>query len=197
MNGASQSRSPFFFCLRFLLYVIVLVVLWWEFVPVYGMLLIQAAGGILKYLLGVPITHGYVKTSGILNTNSLLVFGVEFRESSLAVVKLITNVPPYVALILATPDLGWRRKLKVTLAGLLILCVGHVLYLLYALKFQLAASGEQGVLPEISSAIVQFYLTLPFLLWIVFAYWDRIAGYLAANAEAQETAKATKPEDAR
>jgi hypothetical protein len=33
---------------------------------------------------------------------------------------------------------------------------------------------------EVPTAVVQFFLTLPFLLWIAFAYWDKIASSAGA-----------------
>ncbi|MBI3118799.1 MAG: hypothetical protein HYZ00_08945 [Candidatus Hydrogenedentes bacterium] len=185
--AATRARgSVVLFCLRFLVFVGVFVVVWWLLLPVYGWLLVQASGSVLRFVLHVPITYGDIKTSGILNTRSLLVFGVDQHEKALPIALLVTNVPPYLALVLATAGLTWARRLKIIVWGVGILALGHVLFIVYALKFVLSAQAGAAVpqqLGDIPTAVAQFYLTLPFLLWIIFAYWDRLTAYLDSDFE--------------
>lgn len=158
------------FCLRFLAYIIVLVILWWLLLPAYGQLLLQVTGITLRHLLGVAIEAGRVEASGMLNTGTKIVFTIAGHERSMHIALLATNVPPYVALVLATVGLALRRRIRILLYGCGILCGFHALFIIVALRFQdilLKAS-------EIPTAIILFFLTLPFMLWIVFAYWDRI-----------------------
>jgi hypothetical protein len=186
METLTRRRSVMLFCLRFLVLVVVLVVLWWLFLPVYGLLLVQSSGAILKLLFSAPIDYGQIRPEGILNTKSLLVFGIGGRESSLPIALLVTNVPPYLALVLATLGLTWRRRLLILFYGVAILVIGHIVFLVYALEFQLsarAAGAASAHMAEIPIALGQFFLTLPFLLWIVFAYWERLAGYFGEEEE--------------
>ncbi len=153
--------------LRFLALAAFLVPLWWLLVPVYGWLLVQGCGVVLRSLLGMPITAGTIEVSGILNTESLLVLYVDDQATRMKFVQLVTNLPPLVALVLATPGLVWRRRLGALLLGGALLCLGHVLFIILALRFSDALQQR----PEIPTALAQFSLTLPFLLWIMLAYW--------------------------
>ncbi len=76
------------------------------------------------------------------------------------------------ALVLATKGLRLVRRLRILLYGCGILMVGHVLFIVVLMRFQEALKSAS----EVPTAVMQFYLTLPFLLWIVFAYWDRLVG---------------------
>lgn len=160
------------FGLKFCLAMLILAPLWWLCLPAYGWLLVQACGSLLKGLFGMPVLAGRVDVRGILNTESLLVFYVGDRERLMQFALLVTNLPPFIALVLATPALHWPRRLKITLAGTAILVAIHGLYVVVALRFStlLAANGE------VSTAISQFFLTLPFVLWIALAYWGRDEG---------------------
>jgi exosortase/archaeosortase family protein len=162
-----------FFCLKFLVIVVVLVVAWWSLLPVYGYFLLQASGAILRHVMGVPILAGWIETGGVLNTDSWMYFRIEgVNDKKTALALLITNLPPYLALVLATPGLRWVRRLLILIYGCAILVAGHILFLVVVLRFQ-EALREYSELP---TAVMQFYLTLPFLLWIVFAYWQRLLG---------------------
>ncbi|HDP35853.1 MAG TPA: hypothetical protein ENN29_12185 [Candidatus Hydrogenedentes bacterium] len=83
---------------------------------------------------------------------------------------LVTNLPPYVALVLATAGLAWKKRARILVYGCAILIFFHVLFIILALRFQDAMLQVS----EIPTAVTQFFLTLPFMLWIVFAYWERI-----------------------
>src|SRR5690606_17923879 len=139
MEETVRRRSLILFCLRFLGLVSVLVVLWWLLLPLYGKLLAEVAGMMLRLVFAVPVEYSEIRADGILNTRSLLVMAVEGRESAMPIAMLVTNVPPYLALVLATLGLGLRRRIAVLIYGTSILAAGHVLFLVYALRFQLAA----------------------------------------------------------
>lgn len=178
------------FSLRFLLFVVVLVAGWWLLLPAYAYLLVQVSGGLLRYLLGMEIRAGYVAAEGLLNTETRLVFHTASLERALPVGLLVTNLPPYVALVLATKGLALARRLRILLYGCGILVAGHVLFIVVLMRFQEALKTAS----EVPTAVMQFYLTLPFLLWIVFAYWDRLTGATPEIApEAEENG--TMPED--
>ncbi len=170
MSTKNGRWSVTLFCVKFLVFVIVLVVLWWLVLPYYGQALIQLAGAPLKYVLGMPIESGHIDADGMLNTNTVLTFVVNGHFRGMPIALLVTNLPPYVALVLATAGLGWKRRLRILAYGCGILCFFHVGFIVVALRFQ--DTMEQ--VSEIPTAVAQFFLTMPFMLWIVFAYWDRI-----------------------
>ncbi len=155
------------FAIRFLLASLLLVPLWWIAVPAYGWLLVQGCGTLLRSLFGMNITAGNIEVAGIMNTESLLTLYVGERPTSMKFVQLITNVPPFIALVLATPGLTLRRRAIALILGCAILCGGHALFIIIALRF--VAAFQHGT--EIPTAVAQFFLTLPFLLWIMLAYW--------------------------
>ena len=158
---------------KFCAALLVLAPLWWLCLPGYGWLLVQGCGALLKNIAAMPITAAHVDVRGILNTESRLVFYIGDRERLMKFALLVTNLPPFIALVIATPALSIRRKLGITLAGTALLVAVHAIYILIALRFgaQLAANGQ------VSTAMSQFFLTLPFLLWIAMAYWNKAVGY--------------------
>jgi hypothetical protein len=169
MSEYRGIRPILVFVLRFSIASSILLPLWWLAAPTYGWLLIQGCGTVLRTVLGVPVTAGHIDVSGIMNTESTLVLYVGERTSTMKFVHLISNFPPFVALILATPRLGLGRRVSSIFLGGTVLCGGHALFIVLALRF---AAPLQRV-PEIPSAAAQFFLTLPFLLWVVLAFWQR------------------------
>lgn len=169
MKRQSTLRFLILFAAKFLLLSLVLVPLWWLCIPGYGWLLVQGCGSVLKYVLGVPVLAGHIEAKGILNTGSELVFYLKDREPHMEIALLVTNLPPYVALVLATPGLTWRRRLRVIAGGCALLVAFHAVFIVVMLRFgpQMHSAGE------LPTAVSQFFLTLPFLLWIVLAYWGR------------------------
>ena len=172
MTRTLPWRMLVVFGAKFCLALLVLAPLWWLCLPAYGWLLVQGCGSLLKWGLGMPILAGHVDVRGILNTESLLTFYVGNREQHMKFALLVTNLPPFLALVIATPVLRWKQRLSIAASGAAILVAGHVLYVMVALRFGniLAANSE------VATAISQFFLTLPFLLWIAMAYWNRHEG---------------------
>lgn len=158
---------------KFCAAMVVLAPLWWLCLPGYGWLLVQGCGALLKNFAGMPVTAAHVQVQGILNTESQLVFYIGDRERLMKFALLVTNLPPFIALVMATSTLSFRRKITITLAGTALLVAVHAIYIMIALRFGalLAANGE------ISTAMSQFFLTLPFLLWIVMAYWNKAVDF--------------------
>ncbi|HNT89346.1 MAG TPA: hypothetical protein PKL84_15900, partial [Candidatus Hydrogenedentes bacterium] len=155
------------FCRNFIELTLLLSVAWWWLLPYYGYAIAQLSAGVLLNGLDVPIEAARIDPNGILNTESALVFVLDGHELRLAVALLITNMAPYLALVLATPGLRVVRRLVILVAGAAVLFGGHVAFIVLALYFREAIAAA----PHIPHAIAQFYLTLPFLLWIVLAYW--------------------------
>lgn len=169
MNRPFPWRMLIAFGAKFCLALLVLAPLWWLCLPGYGWILVQGCGSIARWVLGVPVVAGHVAVDGVLHTESELVFYVGDRVRAMKFALLVTNFPPYLALVLATPGITRLRRLRILLAGSAILVAGHLVYVLVALRF-----GEVlAAYDEVSTAMAQFLLTLPFLLWIVMAYWKR------------------------
>lgn len=170
MNTPKERGSVLLFCLKFVVFVTALVVLWWMILPWYGKALLQITGMPLRYLLSMPIESGSIKAGGVLNTNTILTFVVEGHNRHMPIALLVTNLPPYVALVLATAGITLKRRLLILLYGVSILCFFHAAFIIIALRF----FGTMHLGNEVPTAVAQFFLTLPFMLWIVFAYWDRL-----------------------
>lgn len=163
------------FVVKFLVGIVVLVAIWWQLaLPVYGALLGNVSGLIARVLLGVPVENSFLIAQGLFNTDSLLQFAIGEHRPAMPIALLITNLPPFVALVLATPKIAWRRRARILAIGCGILVAGHIAYIAVLLRFQESLKLH----PQIPVAVTQFFLTLPFLLWITLAYWGRISALL-------------------
>ena len=178
MSRPGSAAGVGWFLLKFLVIVSVALVLWWIVQPAYVELIGQIAGVLIVYVGGVPIDQLLVEVddSGVLNTLTSLVYVHDARRYPINVAFLIANLPAYIALVLATGGLGWKRRLRALIFGSGILLVGHVVFL--AVMFIFAREVQQA--PEIPTAFGMFVMTLPFLLWIVFAYWERVVDLFEA-----------------
>lgn len=157
MTQPHAFRDMALFCAKFLLFVAALTAFWWWLLPHYGWFLIQAAGSILRFGFGMPIRAGHVEAAGILNTASEMVFDIAEDQVKAKITVVITNVPVYWALILATPQLLLKRRASILLAGTALLVAGHIAFIIYALRF----SGAIGAANRMPTAIVQVFITLP------------------------------------
>lgn len=189
-NMDSQGKRPFRYRLRtvlqfsrnFVELTLLLSVGWWLLLPYYGYVLAQISGGILLNLLHVPIEAAKIEPGdAILNTASMLVFQLDGQPKPFPIALLITNMAPYLALVLATPGLRLLRRLFITVLGAAILFAGHVAFIVLAFYYR----AEIAQAPSIPMAVAQFYLTLPFLLWVILAYWDRITASLSDDKQEQ------------
>jgi hypothetical protein len=176
-------------CIKFVILVVPLVWVWWEhLLPYYAEALKQLAGGLLVNVFSFPLDSAHVEVKGFLNTETQLAFvsqGIEMRSP---IALLVTNVPPYLALVFATSGISLFRRAWVLVLGTAILVAGHILFISVAVEFK----DTLAKYPEIPTAVSQFYLTIPFLLWIVLAYWGRIASYFG---EPDQTADAQTDND--
>ena len=154
-------RKVLIFALRFTAAILIVAPLWWLALPAYGWLLLQGCGAVLSWVLGLPIAAGRVESAGVLNTGSALVYQIGTVESRLALAQLVTNLAPYLALILATPGRTRRWRARAALGGGGLLLLLHAAYIILALRFREAIALH----PEVTTALSQFLLTLPFLLW--------------------------------
>jgi len=181
MSGTSKRKSGgiLMLILKFAVFAPIITALWWTCLPLYGALLGKICGFIAWAFLGVPIESSALVAAGWFNVDSTLNFTVNGHEPAMPIALLVTNVAPYVALVLATSGITLRRRLRILAIGIGILVAGHIAFICVLLGFQ-----EQLIkVQELPTAIAQFYLTLPFLLWIVLAYWQRILGYIGESGK--------------
>lgn len=175
-RDSRPGRGILLFVLKFLLLAPVILFLWWAYLlPPYSWLLGQASGLLINLFSDHAIQAMTVEADdrGILNTLSLLVFVEEGQRKPFPVSFLVDSFPPFVILVLATSGLSLVRRFLILIAGSLILFVGNAVYI--AVVYIYAQSISRA--PEISNAVGQFWLTLPFVLWILLAYWDRMGAY--------------------
>lgn len=158
------------FGLRFIIIITGCALLWWWLIPVYGRVLLVICTWLFHWAVRMPVEGGRIDPMGLFNTETRLVFYMQGREPALPIALLVTNIPPYIALVLATAGLRLWRRLRILCYGSAILMVGHVAFIVVVLRYQEALQRAS----EIPVAIIQFFLTLPFLLWIVFAYWEQL-----------------------
>lgn len=177
-DNAITIRSTIILLMKFMLLVPFVTAAWWMLVPYYGHVLLQAAGSILRFILQVPIQSGNVSSEGILNTESMLTYTMQNQPIRMNLALLSTNLAPYIALILATKQILLKKRVKILALGSAIIVATHILctivffYLIYN-HIEDAAYLEAGS-PPLYVTLTQFLLTLPFLLWIVLAYWPQL-----------------------
>jgi len=195
MSDGIRTPGIAAFVAKFLLIVSALLFLWWwKLQPAYVALVGQTAGIVLRFAAGVRLEGMLVEVdpSGVLSTETILIYLVEGARYPIDIAYLVANIPPYCALVLATPGLGLRRSLRVLGIGTAILAATHVFFLVFAF---LIADRVQDA-PEIPTAIGLFLMTLPFLLWIVLAYRDKISTFIlvAEGASPKKEAPPTSAE---
>lgn len=170
-DGSQPARNTLWLCLRFLVLAPICLVLWLMILPAYTWLLGHVAFLVLKYIFQYPIEGVIVTKAGLLNTDTSLGYVMGLRTLTMQDIgHLVTNIAPYIALVLATPRVKWLRRLRILGIGIGIIFVFHVATIL--LRFL----AGRTALP---TAIGFIAITLPFLLWIVLAYWDKLLAYLS------------------
>ena len=170
-------RQVVWFCTKFFLFVIPCSLLWWWALPLYAYILGHVTTAFLQMIVSIPIDGCSVEKAGLFNTGTTLVFAMAGREFPLAIADLVKNIPPFVALILATARLSRLRRVKALMMGLSVLVIGHALYIILAFSFAESISRS----PAIPTALAQLFLTLPFLLWVVLACWDKLTSFAASE----------------
>ncbi len=183
MQEPSRVRTLLFFCIRFIVLAPLVLAAWWSVMPYYVSALGHTCAWFMRVALHQPIEGIQVSSEGVLNTAMTLGFISADNELTIEVSLIVTNIAPFVALLLATPGLAFRRRMTVLAIGSAILILGHALYLV--LGYVCAPTIAQR--PEVPMAAAELSVMLPFLLWIVMAYWDRIAQRMfSAQADDQE-----------
>ncbi len=175
-----------FFCVKFLLFLVVIMWAWLMLMPYYGWLLMQASGGLLMNVFGVPLEPGCsVQASGFLNFTSTITLAMDGHQPASNFTQVAANLAPFLALVLATGRLGLKRRLLILLGGSALLVACHIAFMTY-IGYQTHRAFTSGAMAahavDISQVAIQFMIMLPFLLWLVLAYWDKLAGYFSDGA---------------
>lgn len=174
MIQGSRFKAIALFCGKFVLFAPICLVLWWLAVPYYVWALGQFCAWVLIQF-GVPIDAMKVTSQGILNTETVLAFIIKGKEWPIPFARMVNNLPSFVILVLATPALGLLRRLKILAIGIGILVAGHALFLVLVCAFK----EQINQAPEIPIALGKFLLTIPFILWIILAYWDEMKAFFS------------------
>ena len=185
MTAAPPRDSILWLCLRFAVLAPICLVLWLLVLPSYTWLVGHAAGLFLKYVAQNPIERVAVTPGGFLNTDTSLSYFLPGIERAMPDVgHLMTNIAPFVALVLATSALGVWRRLRILGLGVVIIFVFHVVTIV--LRF---VAGRTSL----PTAIGFIAITLPFLLWIVMAYWDKLIAYFADTDDSGAPSAPSQP----
>lgn len=189
MSGQAPSRwAVTLFLLKFVIIVAGLLLVWWWIVqPPYVWVAGQTAGILIRYVMGASLDGMRVAISekGVLSTMTSLEYIYGDDTARINVAFLVANLPTYFALVLATSGIGWARRAKALAYGGSILFAGHVVFLVVMFTF---AQKVQAA-PEVPTAFGIFVMTLPFLLWIVFAYWEQALGWFEGTVRPENQPK--------
>jgi len=180
-----QPKNVAVFIGKFIVIAPLTLVLWWTLIPQYAWLLGQITGFVLTHLMGMPIGAMKVITdeAAVLNTDTSIEFMYNDRLFPFHIASIVNNLPPFLILVLASPGIGWRHQLRAIAIGIPILSAGQIIFIVYAFRY--ASQINQS--PELPTAIGLFLMTLPFMLWIVLVYWNKVTEYLNALDSDTET----------
>ncbi|MCP4643041.1 MAG: hypothetical protein GY851_21525 [bacterium] len=156
------------FAARFAIAAPLCLVVWWLALPWYAAVLGDVTGWVLRTVAGAPVTDVSVVVAGILNTESQLRFVGEGFERSIPIGQVVSNVAPFLALMLATLGVTVRRRILLMVEGTVILLLCHAVYLNVAFL----AARAIARWPQVPMAVGQLFITLPFLLWLVLTQWS-------------------------
>jgi hypothetical protein len=165
------------FLFRFILIAPFVLSIWWYFSPKYAWVLGQMTGSCISILTETTIDSLIIETEpgSILNTDTTMVLGSGENKYPIHISRFMNNISPFIALVLASPSVAFRRRLKILASGTAILILGQIVFLVSAFVF---ARRIQDA-PQIPTAFGLFLMTLPFMLWIVLLYWEKLGEYLA------------------
>ena len=195
MKERSRALSLLLFCLRFVLIATICFGLWWwKLLPYYAWLLGQASGSLINLFVERPIEAFNVATNpeGILTSDTSLVFTVAGYDQHFHVSSLVNSVVTYVSLVLATLRLSWLRRIVILVGGLAFFFGGQVTYVVLVYVF----AEEAMKWREVSMGIGQFWLTLPFAMWILLAYWQEVTAMFQGTSKPGQETEPDQPADA-
>ncbi len=170
MTQQFTAQRFIWFCVKLFVLGPICLFAWWQVMPSYAYGLGQFTAAILKHLFGFPIEGVVVHREGFMNTDTVMGYVVHGREATLPIAQLVSNIATFLALMLATGKLGWRRLAIGIAAGVAILAFTHAAYLITFYSMAQAIARDQTYFV----AVAQVLITLPFVLWIVFAFWNQL-----------------------
>ena len=171
-----QPKTILIFAAKFLAVAPFVWLLWWWILPQYAWVIGQISGALITFPGGMTIEAMRVETSEalILNADTSLIYTYNGSERPIHIASLVSNLPPLIILVLATPAIKLSRAIRALAIGLPIIAAGHIAFITLAFVLQ---SQIQNA-PEIPPAIGYVLLTLPFILWIILVHWETVAAYL-------------------
>ena len=167
---------------------------WWLMLPAYAWFTGHLAVLILHYVGGIPVERVVIERHGFLNTGTELAFVLHGTAHPFpAGVPVLSTVVPFVILVLATPGLALRRRLRVLMTGSAVLFAVQLAFLVtaFALRRQIAEARQ------ISASITEVSFTLPFLLWLLLAYGDRLRALLGGRPVDAKSSRNADDQDTR
>jgi len=193
MKSFYERHPVMMFVLRFILIAPFVLSIWWYFSPKYAWLLGQMTGACINLFGDVPIDAMEVRTleGSVLNTDIILEFGSGDKKFPIHISRFMNNISPFIALVLASPSVAFLRRIKILAGGIVILILGQIFFLVTAFLF----AQEIARATEIPTAFGLFLMTLPFMLWIVFVYWERLAEYIADAMPDEDATEETTTTD--
>lgn len=173
------SKTILIFALRFLLAAALIWPLWWWILPQYAWIIGQISGTLTTFSGDMKIDALRVETgeSLMFNANTSLVFTHQGNEYPFQIASLVSNLPPFLILFLATPGIKLKKGLRALVIGIPVIAAGHIAFITLAFVFQNQIQKQ----PEIPTGIGYVFLTLPFTLWLTLIHWETVSGYLNAT----------------
>lgn len=158
-------RRVWIFIGKFVLVAPSIWILWWSILPGYAWLVGQVSGAAIQLFSSASIEAMRVVTNEdlFLNAGTSIVFTSDGAEYPFDIASLVGNLPTFIVLLLATPDIKVVRLLSGMGIGTIVLALAHVGFVAgaFILRNQIQSA------PEIPTALGYVLLTLPFALWIV------------------------------
>jgi hypothetical protein len=163
------------------------LVIWMLVLPVYSQGIGSASGIVLRFAFGYPVESVHMEPfepgpegegmSGRMvrrvqsSMDRKMVFTINgapkpFRK----VAEYFINIAPFVALALASVGISFRRRVAMLAIGISLIALAHVAFVVAAVYWAV----HFALSPNIYITVGMLLITMPFLLWIVMGYGDRL-----------------------
>ncbi|MGH7410422.1 MAG: hypothetical protein ACREJ6_05085 [Candidatus Methylomirabilis sp.] len=169
-----KTKALLAFAARFLLIFFSILPLWFVFAPPYNRLLASGVNVVLEQIEQPRVTTlvGWGRNIAIVRADAPFTRRMRFQGFTGYLTHF--NVILLVALVLATRQVQWRRRLKLLGIALGLLYILHVVYLLVGVRFfeRPHPGGAEGAPGSLYVWGVNFYLSIvsqlvPILIWMV------------------------------
>jgi len=124
----ARLRLIFIFTAKVVLIAPFVWLLWWWILPHYAWSIGQIGGTIIIYLGRMPIEAMRIESNEalILNANTILIFTYNQLEYPFDVTSLVSNIPPFLILVGATPSIRFRRAIPYYFCDAHWICCCHL-----------------------------------------------------------------------